>query len=201
MHPPRPGPERVFVLRHGESTANVRGLIASSPAHAESAFGLTAEGRAQVLRGVTEARAAGLLDAAVRVISSPLLRARETAEVAAAVLAAEVEIDGRLIERGFGALELGPDEGYRAVWAADREDPSHERDGVESVTAIVARVTGLLRDLEAAAESRTVLLCTHGDVASVLLCLAQGLPVGLHRDVGALANGEIRPLEVSSLRP
>jgi probable phosphoglycerate mutase len=183
-----------FLLRHGESAANVRGLIASNPAHAAHALGLTPAGREQVRRSVTEARGAGRLPAATRVVTSPLLRARESAAIAAEVLGSAVRIDERLTERGFGDLELGSDENYAQVWQADRADPAHGGWGVESVVSILDRVSGLLWDLEREAGNETFLLCTHGDVASVLLCAAMGQALNLHRDVGAMGNGEIRAL-------
>ena len=48
-------------------------------------------------------------------------------------------------------------------------------------------------------EAGSFLLCTHGDVASVLLCAANGLSLSRHRDVGAMGNGEVRPLPAHAL--
>jgi probable phosphoglycerate mutase len=183
---------RHFLLRHGESVANVERRIASSLTNAGSAFGLTPRGRGQVRTGVTGALAEGTLRPPCRVVSSPLLRALETAAIAAEIVGAEVEVDARLIERGFGSFELLSDENYDQVWSADRQDHTHQLGGVESVASILGRAAGLLHELDLARDGRPVLLCTHGDVASVLLCASQGVPVGRHRDVGALANGEVR---------
>lgn len=183
-----------FLLRHGESDANVRRLIASSRANAAEALGLTPVGREQVRRSVYSARAAGLLPAASHVVSSPLLRARESAAIAAEVLGSVVRIDDRLIERGFGDFELMSDAHYEQVWLADHTDPAHTAGGVESVLSILARVSALLRELEREAPDESVLLCTHGDVASVLLCATMGRPLNDHREVGAMHNGEVRAL-------
>ena len=73
----------LFVLRHGRSLANERGLIASSMASAGQDFGLTAEGRLQVRANLEEAR--GLVSGPVSICASPLLRARETAEITAEI--------------------------------------------------------------------------------------------------------------------
>ena len=188
------GTSSFCLLRHGQSEANVRGLIASSPAAAGEAFGLTDVGRAQVRSSLIAAREAGILPRVCHVVSSPLLRARESAAIAAELLGATVGIDARLVERGFGELELTSDEHYQRVWSEDRADPTHENWGVESTTAIIGRVTGLLRELHDADTTGTFLLCTHGDVASVLLCAAGGLALSQHRDVGAMANGEVRAI-------
>ncbi|MEO8334015.1 MAG: histidine phosphatase family protein [bacterium] len=182
------------LLRHGQSEANVKGLIASSAAAALEAFGLTPVGREQVRESVVAALAAGILPPTCRVISSPLLRARESAAIAAEVLGTTVHVDPRLAERGFGEFELGSDEHYQRVWAEDRADPAHERWGVESAVSILGRVAPLLRELEEADGTATYVLCTHGDVASVLLCASGGLALTQHRDVGAMGNGEVRSL-------
>lgn len=172
--------------------------MVSDPEHAED-FGLTEAGAAQVRASVLQAREEGTLGGRCRVITSPLRRARETARIAAELLGAPVETDARLAERGFGELELGPDARYRAVWDADRKDPDHTGLGVESVRSVQRRgaslVQGLEEEEEAADEApETVLLSTHGDVASILYCWALGEPLQRHRDVGALENAEVRAL-------
>jgi probable phosphoglycerate mutase len=185
---------RLYLLRHGQSVANVQRLIVSSPAAATESYGLTTTGREQVLRSVTEARASGVLSGRVHLLSSPLLRARESASIAGELLGVDVRVDPRLAERGFGELELKSDDRYEQVWAADREDPLHVRWGVESTSAILTRVAALLRDLQRVDADGVFLLCTHGDVASVSLCAARGVALSQHREVGAMATGEIKRL-------
>jgi broad specificity phosphatase PhoE len=190
-----------FVLRHGQSVANTDGIIASSLANARESFGLTPLGREQVRQSVMNGLGSGLLSPNSRVVSSPLLRARESAAIVAEALGATVRVDDRLIERQFGSLELAADAQYGQVWRADREDPSHRQWGVESLVSILERVTALLHELDAGARDETVVLCTHGDVASVLLCAAMGRPLSEHRDRGAMENGELRALAVAPALP
>lgn len=178
------------LLRHGHSEANQQGLIASTPAHAAHAFGLTPGGRRQVEDSVTTARDRGILVGNCRIVSSPLRRARETAAMASALLGASVAIDARLVERGFGTLELGSDHQYPRVWERDLLDPDHQEWGVESVRSVAQRTALLLLELDAAAVGGRFLLCTHGDVASVMLAMVAGAPLGEHRQVGALGTGE-----------
>jgi probable phosphoglycerate mutase len=185
----------IFLLRHGQSEANVRGLIASSPAAAGGAFGLTAVGQEQVRQSVIAARDAAVLPRGCRVVSSPLLRARESAAIAARVLEGSMSVDPRLAERGFGQFELSSDEHYEQVWSEDRADPSHEKWGVESAAAIFRRAGMVVRELQRMDSAGSFVLCTHGDVASILLCAARGLPLSRHREVGALRNGEVRALQ------
>ena len=193
---PRPRPRRFYLLRHGQSVANVLGLIASGPAIAGEAYGLTAEGREQVRRAVTAATESGILIRPCRVVSSPLLRSRESADGAAEALGLDggYVVDDRLTERRFGALEGTSDTNYERVWALDRENPDHEEWAVESVRSLHARACSLVRELAAEECPDAVVLCTHGDVVSTLHCASLGLSLALHREVGALGTGEIRPL-------
>ncbi|HEU4994435.1 MAG TPA: histidine phosphatase family protein [Gemmatimonadaceae bacterium] len=199
MTPPfPPSGSRFFLLRHGQSEANVQRLIVSGLEAATKSYGLTATGKDQVRRSVIEARQSGILPTKLHLVSSPLLRARESASIASDVLGITLRIDPRLRERGFGTLELTSDENYERVWTADREDPAHVKWGVESTSSILSRVSELFADLARTEPNGTFLLCTHGDVASVTLCAAQGVALSRHRDVGSLDNGEIRGVTAGS---
>ena len=183
---------QLVVLRHGHSLANQSGLIASSVENAGDAFGLTTEGRAQVRSSVAQARAH--VTEPISVLSSPLLRARETAEIAADLFGTTLRVDDRLIERDFGDLEMGPDDRYESVWAIDRKDPTHRTWRVESVVEVLARLQQLLKEIRCTT-SGTALLVTHGDVASALICASVGVPLSRHREVGGLATAEILPVD------
>ncbi len=184
----------LIVLRHGRSVANDQGVIASRLEHAGEAYGLTSSGRDQLRRSVQDALSQGSLRAPFSLLCSPLLRARESAEVAAGLLGVAPSVDERLAERDFGALELGPDTEYARVWEADREDPTHRRWGVESVVDVLRRAGSVVEDHASRGDVATVLLVTHGDVASTLLCASEGIRLGLHREVGALETAELRAL-------
>ncbi len=184
----------IVLLRHGHSLANEQRLIASRPENAADAFGLTPLGREQVRTSLARAVSRGSLARPGLLICSPLLRARESAEVAAELLGAGPSADARLTERDFGELELEPDRRYDEVWEEDRRDPTHRRWGVESVADVLERAGALVEELTREARSATVVLCTHGDVASVLLCASHGAPLGRHREVGALRTGDLRSL-------
>lgn len=181
-------PPHLYLLRHGQSEANVQGLIASSLAVAADHFGLTEEGRAQV-RSTAE-RIAPRLGGSVTFLTSPLLRTRQTAEIALEVLGGSIEVEPRLIERDFGALELERDSRYAEVWTVDRVDPSHDTFGTESPMAVLARVREVA-DEAVRERDGAVVLVTHGDVASILLSAAQGAPLSQHREIGALDTGQI----------
>lgn len=128
----------LILLRHGESEYNAaRRLVGrSDPALTEL--------------GSRQAEAAGRLLAAeragrggpLRVVTSPLRRARATAELVAFSLdVEEVEIEESLIELDYGELEgLRSDEVAPADWAAWRSDPAWRPPGGETLAEVQARL-------------------------------------------------------------
>lgn len=85
-------------LRHGESIGN-----AQSRWQGQSDYPLTDRGRAQA-RALAERWRAEEVTFDL-VISSPLVRARETAEIVAAAVNAKIEFDPVLLERHIGEME------------------------------------------------------------------------------------------------
>jgi broad specificity phosphatase PhoE len=85
-------------LRHGESIGN-----AESRWQGQSDYDLTEKGRAQA-RALAERWKSERVRFDV-VIASPLVRAKETAEIVASALDAKVEFDPILLERHIGEME------------------------------------------------------------------------------------------------
>jgi broad specificity phosphatase PhoE len=95
--PDKPVYTYVFV-RHGESVGNVE-----SRWQGQSDYVLTEKGRAQARALAQRWKSEGVRFNLI--ISSPLVRARETAEIIAAALDAKVELDPILMERHIGEME------------------------------------------------------------------------------------------------
>ncbi len=137
----------LIIVRHGRTAANAGGLLQGRVDNP-----LDDEGRAQA-----EAIAATLGQVDL-VVSSPLLRARQTAEP----LGADIEIDERWIELDYGEWEarpvsdVSPDDWAR--WRADRE---FAPPGGESLAALNERVAAACADLVEAARHSTVAVFTH----------------------------------------
>lgn len=182
----------VWVLRHGESTANVEGVIVSVPGpRALTDVGLTALGREQAQAAARWALEQGLGADAV-IISSDFARARQTAEVFAdGIGAVAPRLDERLRERSFGTHDEGPASSYDLVWDVDRERGVHE-DQVEAVAAVATRVDQVLREADELTGDAPVVLVAHGDVLQITLALGVGLDPHDHRDVPHLGNAELR---------
>jgi glucosyl-3-phosphoglycerate phosphatase len=108
---------RYHAMRHGQSRANVAGIIVSGIENDRLGdWGLSDLGREQALA----AAAACGLPPDTLICSSDFSRARQTAEIVRARLGARaVIVAAALRERSFGDLEGTPTGNYARVWAAD----------------------------------------------------------------------------------
>jgi broad specificity phosphatase PhoE len=101
---------KLYFVRHGESEANTRRVISNR----ESPFGLTALGKKQV-----NILAAKLKDVPITAVySSPVLRARETADILSQSLHQPYQVTEALREYDCGILEEQSDD---ASWIIHRD--------------------------------------------------------------------------------
>jgi probable phosphoglycerate mutase len=183
---------RYFVMRHGQSKANVAGIIVSRiETDAAGDYGLSELGREQVL---ATARRCGLLRGTL-VCSSDFARATQTARIMAAQLASpDVIVAPALRERCFGAWEGTSADNYRKVWAAD--EAAGGGDGVEPADAVLDRATALVMDLEAGHADRDILLVSHGDTLQILQAGFARMEAARHRRLPQLETAEIRRMHL-----
>jgi broad specificity phosphatase PhoE len=162
----------IVIVRHGRTAANARGLLL---------------GRADPPLDDEGVRQAGALGAAcarldlARVVTSPLARCRETADVIArngpGPIEVEVEVDERWIELDYGELDGRPIGDVPATsWAAWRSDAGWTPPGGESLAALGDRVRAACDDLAAAAAERDVVVVSH--VSPIKAAVAWALGVG-----------------------
>jgi broad specificity phosphatase PhoE len=163
----------LILVRHGESTGNAARLLAG-----RIDLPLTE-------RGIDQAKSVGaVLDGVTRVISSPLGRARATAE--ALGLGLPVEIDDRWVEVDYGSFDGRPlAEVPAALWREWRSDPDFRPPGGESLAEVGSRVAGACEELfavdgEGARSEGHVVVVSHVSPIKAATCWAVGLP-----DVGA----------------
>lgn len=130
-----------------------------------------------------------------RLLVSPLVRARETADVVAAALPGRpaIEIDPRLAEMDYGDWEGltyaqidARDAGRRERWEAD--PATQACPGGESGDDVARRARSFLLDLVARRDGhprrpdeRPVLVVAHSTLDRVLVCVATGIPVSEFR--------------------
>jgi probable phosphoglycerate mutase len=199
--PPGPAGEKVRGWGPARGTATTTLLLrhGQTPLSAERRFAgrgdvpLTDLGRQQAEAAAARLAARGGMDV---IVSSPLRRARRTADAVAQATGAAVVTDEDLAETDFGkweGLTFGeagaqfPDE--MAAWLAD---PDAVPPGGESFTAVGRRVQGALDRLLAAYPGQTVVLVSHVTPIKTLLRHALLAPPAalfrIHLDVASLCE-------------
>lgn len=166
----------LILMRHGETAWNRERRIMG-----DLDIPLTDEGRAQC-----EGAAALLAGYGVtRIVSSPLVRAAESAAIVSARLGLPVEHDARLVEVRFGQWqgltyeEVGADPRYAAFAADPVANPTP---GGETVRDVQARgLEGLAAAMATAGDGDCTLFVTHGDIIRTLLCHFLATPLDHYR--------------------
>ncbi len=129
----------ILLIRHGQTASNRDGLLVGriDPP-------LTELGEAQAQR--LGARLQGSNPAFI--LSSPLSRARQTADVIAASTGLTVEIEDRLVEMNYGEWDGTPIADVPIeVWRQWRSDPEFKPPGGESLHDVSKRVGSLMGEL------------------------------------------------------
>ncbi|GAA5058114.1 bifunctional RNase H/acid phosphatase [Nocardia callitridis] len=193
-------PTRLVLLRHGQTELSIQRRYSGrgNPP-------LTALGREQAARAAKHFAGKGGIDV---VVSSPLGRARETAEATANALGLPVRVIDGLIETDFGEWEgltfaeaVQRDSQTHAEWLGDT---SVRAPGGESFDEVRERVDAVRRDLIARYPASTVLVVSH--VTPIKLLLQLALAVGpsllykLHLDLASTSIAEFYPDGPTSVR-
>jgi broad specificity phosphatase PhoE/ribonuclease HI len=194
-------PTRLILLRHGQTALSIdrRYSGRGNPPLTEL--------------GVRQAKAAAsrlstMVDAATPVVSSPLGRARDTAQAVADATGGTVTVHDGLTETDFGAWE-----GLTFAEAAERDPDLHRRwlsdsseqpPGGESFDAVHRRVRRARDELIATHGGATIVVVSH--VTPIKSLLRMGLDAGpsllfrLHLDLAALSIVEFYPDGNASVR-
>jgi len=187
-----------FVLRHGESKANVSKVIVTSLENGlKEEYSLSINGEEQVMISVGRAKDGGFLDEQTIIYSSPFSRTKKTAEIAKKVLGIEEKInfDERLVERFFGDLEGMDYSVHQKIWDVDEKNPDHKEKNVESTREVLKRMTSVIKDLEEKYKGKKILLISHGDPLRILQTGFEKISSGLHKQF-SLKTAEIKKMEL-----
>ncbi len=154
-----------YIFRHGQTIWNAEGRPQGQHPYPVP---LTMTGQEQACQ-----LAEKLADKKIkRLISSDLLRAKQTAEIVAEKLGLEIEFDPRLREVDYGRLngmytiereEKFPD--FRKCYA---DYSAHFPDG-ESFSEVADRMKAAIRDAALKYNNRNIAVSTHGNAMTVLL--------------------------------
>ena len=158
-------PALLALVRHGETPANLEGVW-----HGSTDSPLTERGLAQARR-VAELLARRFRDAAA-LYTSPLTRARKTADVIGEALGLAPRIEPELRE-----YHLGEWEGVRyevlhrehRLWERMRADPDFAPRGGESPRQVTDRVARALREIHDRHRGERVVVVGHGGALALAL--------------------------------
>ncbi len=160
---------KITFLRHGESEGNANGQI-----QGQTDTSLTERGKEQAnLLATKWAEEGRQYD---QVIASPLLRARNTAEIIAAALNLQVDFAPEWMERGFGAIEgRNFDELLQEIPGLDFNHPYLAPDGAgESIVDAYHRASGALQNLLRQPEG-AYLVVSHGALLNMTMYAVLGI--------------------------
>ena len=148
----------LILWRHGQTDYNLQGRI-----QGQVDIPLNDTGRQQAQRAADDIAALG----PTRIVSSPLVRARDTAEVLASLTGLSVEIDPGLMEKSFGTWEglkaadikkQWPD--HYATWRAGGDLPQFR---IEGRRKTAERVGETLKAIAAdAGKDDVIVVVSHG---------------------------------------
>ncbi len=159
-----------ILMRHGETLWNREGRVMG-----RNPVELSENGRAQVEAAILPARVLKL----DLIMTSPLVRARQTAEIIADGLGGvEIIEDPTIAEVSYGRWEGMTyheliDDPHYVVY---RESPvEYPTPGGETIPQVQARGVAAIRRVIAAHPGRRVLFVSHGDIIRTVLCYFLGL--------------------------
>ncbi|MDO5752013.1 histidine phosphatase family protein [Arthrobacter sp.] len=169
----RKEPRTVYLVRHGQTGLNRTGYIRG---HANPPLDTHGEDQAhEVGRVLARVRP-------VKIASSPLARAVQTAGAVAEAAHLVTSVDQRLIDRDFGQWTGFLEAKVAALWGTAASAP-----GVETDDSIVQRAMPALEDAADAAEAGPVVLVTHDAVIRALLVSLSPAAAGIELPTGCLS--------------
>ena len=163
----------LYIIRHGKTDWNTRHKL-----QGRTDIPLNEEGRRMAERAALEIREIPF-DIC---FCSPLIRARETAEILLEGRDVPMEFDNRLAEMSFGSYE-----GFENIFSkpdcplyAFFKDPGRYTGtpgGAESLDSLFERTGAFLREkaLPLHAQGKSVLIVGHGAMNSSIICRLRGL--------------------------
>lgn len=148
---------KLYVARHGQTLWNLEDKVCGRTDLPLTELG---QDQAQLLAQRTKELKIDLI------ISSPMLRARQTAAPAAEQHGLEVLTDDRLIEQNYGIYEGVSrfDDGF----LGNKRHFAYRYPGGESMMDVAYRVYSLLEEIKGKYTGKNVLLVCHGGVCRVI---------------------------------
>ena len=148
----------IYIMRHGEATHNTKGIVGPATSKYDKDNHLTERGRKQVKQA-----ASFLKNKKIElIISSPLIRAKETAEIISNELKSGYKVNDQLFDINVGDLH------GRKVEEVDKEFPMEKRffepfPGGESLRDVRTRMMKAMWGVVSENINKRILIISHGD--------------------------------------
>lgn len=160
---------RLIIARHGESENSLKRIASADPA--VDKFHLTKKGRQEVLKMANKLKKEKI----DIIISSDLIRTKETSEILARILKVKILYDKRLRDIYDGIFNLRPyDEFYQKIGPREsRFDLKAE--GGETLTDLRKRLGEFFEEIKKSYAGKTILIVSHKDPIWIMQMLLLGL--------------------------
>lgn len=180
-------PNKQWLVRHGHSEANAKGIIVSHPQNGIPSYGLTEKGLVQARKTakVLKTRVISPI-----IICSDFARAHETATCIQEELHCDLILSEDLRERFFGDLEFKGNEHYLKIWEEDRNSYNQKLEGVESQFEILERIKNCWSKWQSLSTKHDLIWVSHGDTLRVMLCFFLNLSLKFCHDLPYLENAQ-----------
>ena len=155
----------VVFMRHGTAISNIEQFIDAGIRGEENP--LTDEGRKEVEATIKSLKKSGI----TRVVSSPVCRAKQTAQMVADALQIPISFDARLGEIGAGVYDGKYFEEYLGARGSleSWKKRGTEKDGIESYADLETRMKAVIQDVLTEHVGEKVLIVSHGDALAAYM--------------------------------
>lgn len=157
-----------YVMRHGESEVNSKGVALLNSADSKGDYGLTSKGREQVLQKFKNSS----LDDGVIVYTSDFLRCVDSAKI---------------VSSDFVETKLLRELQYYVMDERDLDDGFEIKQGIadtllaeETVENVLSRINKLVEEIEVKFSGKNILLITHQDTAEFIQAFFKKSPLRLN---------------------
>jgi isoleucyl-tRNA synthetase len=188
---------RYLILRHGESEMNVKDILISTLPEKVPCT-LTEKGKEQILK-VAKKLKKEKIDL---IISSDLLRTKQTAEIVAKEIGAKIIFDKKLRDIKFGIFEGKSLREYHSFWKSYNERFIKSPPGGENYNQVKARMYNFLKSIDKKYTDKTILIISHQRPLAMLEGALKGYSIEEFREKiepNQMETGELREIEFKLL--
>lgn len=177
---------KILVVRHGRTDWNDLGKIQGC---ADIGLNETGKAQAKETAKLLEKQDIDLI------ISSPLIRTKQTANIINEGRNIDIIYDERLKERDFGEFEgMNKNEfDYQSFWTYSK-NLKYEK--AENIQDFFKREFNFLDEVKEKYKDKTILLVSHAGVSTAINAYFEGLPKENEMTKGRLNNCEVKELNI-----